>query len=487
MHEVMQWNVMELWRWQGLVAGVLGLVIIFSGMLLAGVLLWGRRRRQQMQRAVAFFHPRTEDGGGGERVLWCAVRAVQELAPELSTVVYTVDVATPESLAARALDLFGVKLPRCPSVVMLQKGSWIEPKSFRRFTILFQSVGSMVLAWEALSKLTPVLFVDTSGYAFTYAIARVAGSFVACYTHYPTISTDMLARVCSRASSYNNDTKISSSFWLSTAKVWYYRLLAQLYGWAGRCAHVGMVNSSWTYNHIIKLWRSPDRIFLVYPPCDTLTLEALPLDRPKLQLPYIISVAGFRPEKAHTLQLLAFGKALEKLSLEHKRARLKLVGYCRPEDEQRIQSLRDKCKELGLEPYVEFHLRVGDREKAELLGGAIGGLHTMADEHFGISVVEYMAAGVVPIAHNSAGPKLDIVVDEGGQKPGFLATSISEYAEAIYQVLTMPNYERLKLAEAAKLSASRFSESRFNSAFKKAMGPLLDQAVRHTSVLPKGR
>jgi alpha-1,2-mannosyltransferase len=29
----------------------------------------------------------------------------------------------------------------------------------------------------------------------------------------------------------------------------------------------------------------------------------------------------------------------------------------------------------------------------ELLGGAVVGLHTMMDEHFGIAVVEYMAAG----------------------------------------------------------------------------------------------
>ncbi|KAG0571438.1 hypothetical protein KC19_VG011300 [Ceratodon purpureus] len=109
-------------------------------------------------------------------------------------------------------------------VVMLQKGSWIDPKSFSRLTILFQSVGSMVLAWEALSKLTPVFFKDMRGYAFMYVIARVAGSFVAFYTHYPTINTDMLARVCSQSSSYNNNTKISSSFWQLAAKVWYNRL-----------------------------------------------------------------------------------------------------------------------------------------------------------------------------------------------------------------------------------------------------------------------
>jgi len=32
-----------------------------------------------------------------------------------------------------------------------------------------------------------------------------------------------------------------------------------------------------------------------------------------------------------------------------------------------------------------------------LLGGAVAGIHSMTDEHFGISVVEYMAAGAIPI------------------------------------------------------------------------------------------
>ena len=42
----------------------------------------------------------------------------------------------------------------------------------------------------------------------------------------------------------------------------------------------------------------------------------------------------------------------------------------------------------------------------------------MIDEHFGIAVVESMAAGCIMIAHNSGGPKLDIVKD--GEN-GFLA------------------------------------------------------------------
>jgi glycosyltransferase involved in cell wall biosynthesis len=44
-----------------------------------------------------------------------------------------------------------------------------------------------------------------------------------------------------------------------------------------------------------------------------------------------------------------------------------------------------------------MHVMLKFREMVKLLGGAIAGLHTMTDEHFGIVVVEYMASGAVPI------------------------------------------------------------------------------------------
>ena len=48
-----------------------------------------------------------------------------------------------------------------------------------------------------------------------------------------------------------------------------------------------------------------------------------------------------------------------------------------------------------------IHVMLKFSEMVELLGGAIAGLHTMTDEHFGIVVVEYMAAGAVPIGKDS--------------------------------------------------------------------------------------
>jgi alpha-1,2-mannosyltransferase len=96
-----------------------GLVAVFSALLAAALrrLLIPRRRPAD---AAGFFHPYTNDGGGGERVLWCAVRAVQELRPDLPCAVYTGDAdAAPDALAARALDRFGVHLLRPPQVCLI--------------------------------------------------------------------------------------------------------------------------------------------------------------------------------------------------------------------------------------------------------------------------------------------------------------------------------------------------------------------------------
>jgi alpha-1,2-mannosyltransferase len=36
----------------------------------------------------------------------------------------------------------------------------------------------------------------------------------------------------------------------------------------------------------------------------------------------------------------------------------------------------------------------------------------MEAEHFGISIVEMLAAGLIVVAHNSAGPRFDIIKEE---------------------------------------------------------------------------
>lgn len=64
--------------------------------------------------------------------------------------------------------------------------------------------------------------LDTMGYAFTFHVASFLGRIpVGAYVHYPTISTDMLARVRSRKNWHTNTPIVSSSAFLSRIKLLY--------------------------------------------------------------------------------------------------------------------------------------------------------------------------------------------------------------------------------------------------------------------------
>ena len=54
--------------------------------------------------------------------------------------------------------------------------------------MLAQSMASVVLAAEALFRATPDVFFDTTGFAFSFPVAWLAGCSVGAYVHYPTIS-----------------------------------------------------------------------------------------------------------------------------------------------------------------------------------------------------------------------------------------------------------------------------------------------------------
>ena len=80
-----------------------------------------------------------------------------------------------------------------------------------------KTVLSFNLKPECLQK---PLFIDTMGYAFTFHVVILLGRIpVGAYVHYPTISTDMLARVKSRTKWHTNTDEISSSTTLSHAKI----------------------------------------------------------------------------------------------------------------------------------------------------------------------------------------------------------------------------------------------------------------------------
>lgn len=90
----------------------------------------------------------------------------------------------------------------------------------------------------------------------------------------------------------------------------------------------------------------------------------------------------------------------------------------------------------------------------------------MWNEHFGIGIVEMMAAGLIVVAHNSGGPASDIVHDK---QTGFLAATADEYAEALHQAFQAGDEMRRKAQE----SAQRFSDSVFEQEFQSSVVKIL--------------
>ncbi|XP_067134862.1 GDP-Man:Man(3)GlcNAc(2)-PP-Dol alpha-1,2-mannosyltransferase [Centruroides vittatus] len=420
--------------------------------------------------SVAFFHPYCNAGGGGERVLWIAIKALQEKYPQVNCHVYTGDSEiSAEEILQNVEKRFNIILPEEVNFIFLKRRKWVEAYLYPYFTLLGQSLGSLYLGWEALLSFVPDVYVDSMGYAFTYPLFKILGNCrVLCYVHYPTISTDMLDRVVQRTQTYNNRGIVAKYPILSTFKLWYYRIFSALYGLTGRFSDVVMVNSTWTKNHIDKIWKIPERTNLVYPPCDIEEFESIPLDK-KAQFNSfnILSIAQFRPEKDHPLQIRSLKKLLQKCKEEEKKKiKLILMGSCRnKEDLQRVEELQLLSQKLNVEDNVEFKINVSFKELKMEMEKAIIGIHTMWNEHFGIGIVESMAAGLIVVAHCSGGPKMDIVKDFEEGRVGFLADDEESYAECILNILKMPVSERTSISRNARNRVKKFSNREFEKSF----------------------
>lgn len=383
---------------------------------------------------VGFFHPFCNAGGGGERVLWAAIRATQDRWPRAKCIVYTGDHdVTKEQILKRVKTRFNIRLD-APTVqfLYLSKRRWVLSSTWPRFTLLGQSVGSMVLAWDAFSLLVPDIFVDTMGYAFALGLCRLLFPKVptGAYVHYPTISTDMLDSLDPSDATAKQGLHAGQGVGLrGSAKKAYWQLFARLYSWMGASIDVVMANSTWTRTHVQRLW-SPYRsdkdkdhpIQTLYPPCAVEEMEQeveVSEESEKARQPLLVYIAQFRPEKDHPLIIESFAKFVKTGTRAAREAQLVLIGSVRDDhDSKRVYQLRLLVNELRIRDRVVFRL---DEPWPDILGWlrrASVGVNGMWNEHFGIGVVEYQAAGLISVVHDSGGPKLDIVVEIDGQPTG---------------------------------------------------------------------
>jgi len=424
---------------------------------------------------LAFFHPKCNAGGGGEKVLWCMVQALmKEYSPNnLEIAIYTGGDAPDEEILKKAEDRFLTKLPYKPLFVRLDRDRIIDPDLYPVFTMLGQIIGTNVLAANALSKYVPDYFVDTTGLAFCYALVKfLAPSCKICaYVHYPFISHDMLNNVLEKRSQVNNSSRIADSPILSRVKIYYYKALLFAYGFMGNRVDFAWGNSTWTTNHIRQVWPkwgkgSQQEIGTLYPPCNVSKFSSLSNSKRKN---IVLSFAQYRPEKNHRLQLEVFKAVLDKNPGND--LQFYIIGSCRGADDDRLLAgLQDYAQELGIKDRVKFFVNLPLNSLLEQFETCSYAIHTMEAEHFGIAIVEMMAAGLSVIAHNSAGPKLDIIRERKENPVGYLASSKAEYIEYLDRCVNQVNTPAFKtMVEGARKDVNKFSDEAFKELFIKDM------------------
>src|SRR5277367_4525000 len=182
------------------------------------------------------------------------------------------------------LNRFNIHLhPPTVTFLYLTTRHWVLESKWPHFTLMGQSLGSIIMAYDALSLLVPNIFVDTMGYAFALGFTKLLFPDVptGAYVHYPTISTDMLESLDVTSPIGTQGVNAGKGTGKKGAiKKLYWELFAVLYSWVGSSIDVVMTNSSWTQAHIRSLWgpqrranRHASEITVVYPPVAVEELE----------------------------------------------------------------------------------------------------------------------------------------------------------------------------------------------------------------------
>ncbi|CAD7938296.1 unnamed protein product [Amoebophrya sp. A25] len=492
---------------------------------LLSVWVWHRWMRKH-RRAVAFFHPQCSGMGGGERVLWCAVIQILKWS---DVVIYTTsdNCKRKAEILAKVEKGFGLALKKPEQEYGNEKASshrartldfvavhsfWIteDPNIFPVFTLLLQNLVSIVVAIEACLRCPCDVFVESCGLSFSLPVARLfsGANFVTAYVHYPTMSYDMISRVSNNVQMYNNQRWIAKSRILTQVKLFYYHTFLYIYGLCGMCSHHVWCNSSWTRERIRRIFWGlrTEEVELLAPPTDLQSLVG-PEDKYLLQgaakakgsslyglerSPFsvgsateslakrknrVISLAQFRVEKDHALQVDAFAEALRQ-GLLPADSELEMLGSTRgPADEALVKRLEEQILRIDAEVQADnrgggqatTNIKLSSRiricrnlpfdEVVARLRTSKVALHTMRDEHFGITLVEFVAARLLCVCHNSGGPKSDILCTTDLQK-GLLAVSVQEFASAMgraFELYDKP--ETQKDIDAAIASLCRFPDN----------------------------
>jgi len=164
---------------------------------------------------------------------------------------------------------------------------------------------------------------------------------------------------------------------------------------------------------------------VLYPPVDVERFMTVAGGRKRE--PLVVSCGRYSPDKNYELVLEVAARVGE-------RGRFAIVGMTSGKLSNQYYERISKMKTQMQLSNVELHRGISFGDLLDIYARAKVFLHAMKNEHFGIAVVEAMAAGLVPVVHRSGGPWEDILQSKQGVH-GYSYLTADEASRIIVRLL----------------------------------------------------
>lgn len=382
--------------------------------------------------------------GGGELVNAYVVKTLLERGHKVS-IVSTFSVDREKYREWFGINLEGVEVYR------------FLPRMLPLFGI-YQRLGISMPLKKAIKNTRPeVVFIDNELYKPILKLKREGAFRLLEYIHFPFHALlfeggnvpegygEAFERYLADAKLYHK--KYERGLWKL-----YFRLWLKLYKVIARdnpfeTADLVMTNSKYIANLVKMLWGGDATI--LYPPVKVKDFEALSRKPFEERDDAVVMVGRITPEKGYEYVIKTVARTESKPTL-------RVIGGLIPSNVPYKERVEKLARGEGVK--LELHTNISRDELVKLVSSSKVFVHATVGEHFGIAVVEGMAAGCPVIVHRSGGPYEDII-DRGSY--GMYYETPEELAERIDKLMTdgeaWRHYHNLSLNRAQKFREEEFA------------------------------
>lgn len=225
-----------------------------------------------------------------------------------------------------------------------------------------------------------------------------------------------------------------------------------------------LTNSEYTRTAISNAFNIDAKI--LYPPVDVETFQDIALESNRRD-DMILVISRIAPDKqienAIEVARIMRGRGIGKI--------MTIAGNLHYYDHLYYQQMKNMIADYDLSDYVSLQTNISFSRLIQLMHLAKVYFHPRIDEHFGISIVEAMASGLVPVVSNIGGHTEFVP-----RKYHF--HTLGHAADLIDLAFEATNSER----RAISTSTNKFSNENYVNSFHRILSELLNTGIAHTQI-----